>query len=119
MQTRNLHNNTVVCETLDKGIGKALCNSASLIVIRLMLHVEYGFLDIAHLMSQKINRHHGQGMTVTAFANHILGILILNTQILTEAERFCRQPRFLQFNQYELFRTVGTANCCTEVNTEY
>ena len=44
----------------------------------MVTHIKDRLLYIAYLMSQQIDSHHRQSMTVGAFGNDVLWILILN-----------------------------------------
>ena len=67
-------------------------------------------------MPQQIDSHHGQCVH-TAF-QHVVGIVVLNTEILAEAQRFRLKPGLLQFYQDEVFRAVGLPDTGSEVDAE-
>ena len=55
-------------------------------------------------MAKQIDGHHGQCVLATVY--HIVGIVILHAQVLAEAQRLRLKPCFLEFNQYQLLRTI-------------
>ena len=57
-------------------------------------------------------------MTVRAVGYDVLGILVVNAQILTEAKGLRRQPRLLQLYQYQMLFTVVLSHCGAEVDAE-
>ena len=62
VQTGNLHDDTVVCQAVDKGIGQPPRNNVVVIVVGVAAHIEHRLLDVAHLMAQEINGNHGDGV---------------------------------------------------------
>ena len=95
MQTRYLHDDAVVGQAVDEGIRNSFRHQTAIVVVTLMVYIEHGFLDIAHLMPQQVDCHCRQCMTVVAVGHDVLGVLILYTQILAEAQRLCLEPRLL------------------------
>ena len=118
MQPRNLHNDTVVGQAVHKRIGQPLCHHLTVVVVRLSAHIQHGFLDVAYLVSQQIDRHHRNGVGTAAFRLHIGLVGILCPEVLTEAQCLRWKPCLLQFYQYQVLRTVILAHCGAKVDAE-
>ena len=119
MQTRYLHNDAVVSKAVDKRIGQALRHQFVVVVVRLTAHVEHWLFYVAHLVTQQIYRHHGNGVCALMLRQHILHIGILCTEILAEAQGLRFQPCLLQFYQYQVAVAVTLPDGGSEVNAEY
>ena len=116
VQTRYLHNDTVMCQTIHERVGQPLRHDVVIIVTRLVAHVQHRFLYVAHLMAQQINGHHRQGMSPI---RHVLRIRIVYAQILPEAQRLSVQPSLLQFYQNKVLMAVSLPYGCAEVDAEH
>ena len=119
MQAGNLHDYTVMCQTVYEGVGNPFCDRTPLIVQCLMLHINNRFLDIAHLVPQKIDGHQGQGVAVMTFANNILGILVVHAQILPETQGLRLQPSLLKLYQNQMLGAILLANRSSKINTKH
>ena len=84
MKQWNLHDNAVVGQTLYKRVWQSLRHHQSVVVVRLVAHVENWFLDVAHPVPKKIDRHHRQGLA--PIIGHVARILVLHAEILSEAQ---------------------------------
>ena len=58
VQTRNLHDDAVVSQTLDKRIGKAVYHPVVVVIVAVVIDIEYGNFDISHLVPQQIDGNH-------------------------------------------------------------
>ena len=85
MQTRNLYNNAVVRQAVDKRIRNTLGDTLFVIVKSVMMDVDDRFLNVSHLMTENIHGNHRHGIAFLATGNDILFALILNAEILAEA----------------------------------
>ena len=118
METRYLNDNAIVIQAVYELVGDALNDRLVIIVEGLVTHIDYRFLDVTYGMPQQINGHHGQGMPVGTVAHDVLWILVMYAEILAETQRFCWQPRLLQFYQDELFLAIILKDGGSEVNTK-
>ena len=85
MQPRNLHNDTLVVETVYKWIWKPLSNGIPIIVKRLFLHIDNRFFHISDLVSKQIYSYHRQSMAIPSLTHNILRVLVLHPKILAES----------------------------------
>ena len=100
MQQRNLHNDAVMDEAVDKRVGKALGHLAALVVVRLMVDIEHGHVDVPHPVSENINCHHRDAVgRAQLLLHHIFLVGILGAEILPEAQGLRVQPRLLQLDE--------------------
>ena len=84
MQTGYLHDDAVVGETVDKGVGEPFLHLFAIIVIRTVVHIKHRLFYLAHLVAQQIHRHHGQGVAVLAVLLDIAFVLVLHAEVLSE-----------------------------------
>ena len=87
VQARNLHDDTVVHQTLHERVGNALRHQTAVVVVGVVAHVDDGLLDVAQRVAQKIDRDHGQGVAVGTVLDDVARILILRAHILAETQR--------------------------------
>ena len=80
-----------------------------------MVDIKYGFFYVAYLVAQQIDGYGGQGIV----AIHVLGVRVVNPQILSEAQCFSGQPCLLELYENQMFFAFLIANGCPKVNTEY
>ena len=113
-----LHDNAVVVQAVDEPVGNAPHDRFVVVVVHLLADIYHGVLNLAHTVSQQVHGHHGQRMAVRAVGYDVLGILVVNAQILTEAQGLRRQPCLLQFYQYQMLFTVVLSHCGAEVDAE-
>ena len=100
VQKRNLDNDAVMDEAVNKRVREALRHLMAFIVVGFMVDIEYGHVNLSYSMPKDIHRHHGNTIgRVYLFAYHILRVCILCTEILPEAQRLRFQPCFLQLNE--------------------
>ena len=118
VQEGYLHDDAVVGQTVDKRVGQSFGHLPVVIVVRVAAHVEHRFLDVANLMAQQVDGHHGDGIALPAVGYHVGRIGILGTQILAEAQGLGLDPRFLQLYEHQVLRAVGLANRRAEVDAE-
>ena len=81
-----------------------------------MTNIDDGLLYLAHIVTKQIDGYRRQCVAVTC---NILGIGVVNTQILAETQRLRRQPSLLQLNEYQPLRTVIITDGSTEVNAKH
>ena len=118
-QPRNLDNDAVMLQTLYKWVWLLLVYFISLIVIYLMSGIDDGFRELSHVMPQQIHRHCWQGILALGLLAHILLVVILHSQVLTEAQGLRLQPCFLQFYQNQILTAVIFQYGCSKVNTKH
>ena len=119
MKKRNLNDNAVVGETVDKWIRQPFGNQMAIVVVRLATNIKHRLVNVTHLMAKQIHCNHGDGIGAFMLRQHVGYVGILGPQVLTEAQRFCFKPSLLKFYQNKVSRTVGLLNGSTEVNAEY
>ena len=119
MKTGYLHDNAVVVQAVDEPVGNAPHDRLVIVVIHLLADIYHGIFNLAHAVSQQVHGHHGQRMAIRAVDYDVLGVLVVNAQVLTEAQGLSRQPCLLQFYQYQLLFAVILSYGGTEVNAEY
>ena len=116
MQQRNLHDDAVVCKTVDKGVGQPLCDYLSIVVARLPVDIQHGFLDVTHTVPQQIDSNHGQSK---ALLGDIVAARILHTQILPEAQCLGLNPGLLQLDEDQFFVSLVVTNCGAKVDAKH
>ena len=85
-QSRNLHDDAVVNQTVDESIGNTLYDGPSIVVQGLVFDVDHGFLDVPHLVSEQIYGNHGYAISfVFAILEDVFRIGILCSEVLAEA----------------------------------
>ena len=57
-------------------------------------------------------------MAIHLLADHVLGVLVLHSQVLPEAQSLRFQPGFLKFDQYEVVVAVVVSHGGGEVDAE-
>ena len=95
VQQRYLHDDAVVVQTIHKFVRYAPHHGLVLVIVYLVTYVYYRVFYLAYLMPEQINRHHRQGVAVGAVSHDILRILIVHSEILTEAKSLRGKPRLL------------------------
>ena len=115
MQTRYLHDDARVCQTVNKRIGQTLYHLIPVVVVSLMVDIEHRLFDVPHLVPKEIDSHHRQGIGTV----HVLRVGVVHAQILSEAQCLGLQPCLLQFNEYQSFRAVLLTDSSSEVDAEY
>ena len=120
-QTGYLHDDAVVHQALHEGIGDALRHLVAVIVVRLVVDIEHGLLDVAHLVAKQIDRYHGDAVVHQSVLvlHDILGVGIVGAEVLTEAQRLSLEPRFLQFDEHEVVAAVCLAHTGSEVDAKH
>ena len=120
MQQRYLHNNAIVCETVDKGVRVAVRHLAAIIVKSLVINVHHRLFDVAHTVAKQIHGHHGHGVaSLLFFLQHVFLGIVLGCQVTTEAQGFGVEPSLLQLYQYQALRAVALAHLCGEIYSEH
>ena len=100
-QQRYLHDDAVVRQAVYKRVGQSLGNQLFVVVIRLVLDIEYRFVDVAHPVAQQIDSHHGQSMLATVL--HVVRVVVLYAQVLSETQCLRFKPGLLKLYQNKLF----------------
>ena len=120
-EERDLYDNAVMGQTLDKGVGS---RKEVVVIIQIAAaHVHHRLGEVAQGMPQYVNGDDGQAITpflsvfVLRFDNVLL-VEVLRAQILTETQGFSNEPGLLQFDEDEVFRTVVFTDLCREVYAE-
>ena len=116
VQTGNLYDDAIVCEAVDKRIGKPLRDYVVVVVERLVVDIKHRLLDVANLMAKQIDGHHRQGMVGVM---HVLRVGVVHTQILAEAKGLRLKPCLLQLYQDKLLFAIFITDSGTKVYTEY
>ena len=109
-------------QALDKWVGKSLEHFVTVVVIRLVAHVENRLFDVAHLVPQQVDRYHGDAIAVSnavILVADVLGVGILRAEVLAETKGLGFQPCFLQLNQHQTQLPVGLADLRAEVDAEH
>ena len=120
VKQRNLHDDTVVYQTVDERVGHAVLHFFAVVVECLVTYVHHRFLYVAHAVPQKIDGYHRQCVAlVAAFLLHVLFCVILCGKIAAEAESFCVQPCLLKFYQNQMHRTVVFPHPCRKINAKH
>ena len=120
VQQRDLHDDTVVDETVDKRVGESLRDLVALVVVGLVVDIEHGHVDLPNPMSEDIDGHHRNAVgRAHLLVHHVLRVGILGTEILPEAQGLRLQPCLLQFNEDQAQRAVGLADACPEVDAKH
>ena len=85
-----------------------------------MFDIKNSFFNVAHTMSEQINGHHRDATARQMIVlQHVIRVGILCAQVLTEAERFGFEPRFLQFNQYQVGVTIFLAHFGCKIDAKH
>ena len=119
VKTRYLYDDAVVRQAVNKGIRKPLRHKITIVVERIVTHVENWLLDVTNLMTQQIDGHHRNGMAVAATLDNVLRVLVVNAQVLAEPKRLRFEPGLLQFYQDEVLAAVSLAHRRTEIDAEH
>ena len=120
MKQRNLHDDAAMYQTIYKWVRKAFRHLITIVIIRLMINVKNRHINVTNFMTKDINGNHRYSIwRPHLVVNHIFGIGILCTKILTETKRLRFKPRLLQFNKDKSYRTIILTDLCSEVNTEH
>ena len=117
MQQGNLNDDTAVRQALHKGVRHAFGHGLVIVVHGMVVDVEDRLLDVAHTMAKQIDGDHRHG--VLAVIGHVTRVLILQSEILAEAQRLCLHPRLLQLNEHQVLTAVGLAHRGAEVNAQH
>ena len=97
LQSRYLHYYTVVCKALHKRLLLSVLDHLSVVVVYIVVDVYHRLLDVAHTMSEQIDRHHGVGETFGRVAAYVQFVAVLRTKILAETQCLRVEPCLLQF----------------------
>ena len=120
VKQRNLYDDAVVYETLHKRVGHPCGHLHSVIVVRLVLYIKHGLLDVAHAMSEQIDGYHRYAPTIgVIILDDVVGIGILRTEVLAETQRLRLQPCLLQFYEHQFQASVVLAHLGSEVDAEH
>ena len=95
VQTWYLHDDAVMVQTIHKRVGNAMSDKMVVVIVCLVPDVDDRGLYLAHGMPQQIDGYHGQGMTVGTGGHDVLRVLVVNAQILAEAQGLGGQPCLL------------------------
>ena len=79
VQAGYLYDNAVMVKTIDKLIWNTTRDELVVVIVRLVTDIDDGVFYLANGMSQQVDSHHRQGMTVNAVGYNILRILVVNT----------------------------------------
>ena len=121
-KTGYLDDDAVVDKALDKRVGKSPEHLAPVVVVRLVAHVKDRLLDVAHLVTQQVDRYHGDAVAVRSavvLVADVLGVGILRAEVLAETKGLGFQPRLLKLYQHQAQLTVGLADLRAEVDAEH
>ena len=119
VQQGDLHDDAVVREAFDEGVGFIAFQEIAIVVVGVMVHVNHGRVDIAHSVAKQIDSHHGECVLVFAVFDNVLLSAVLRTEVLSEAQRLRFQPGFLQFDKHQMLVTIVFAYSGGEVNAKH
>ena len=84
-EQRNLYDDAVVLQTLHKRIRLIKHYLLPLVVVNAMLGIDHRLVDFTYTMPQQIHCNRRKSILVVRFFRHILLVVILQGEILTEA----------------------------------
>ena len=85
MQQWYLYDDAVVYQTVDEWVRVSMFHLLSVIINSLMTDVNHSFVNVADTMSQEIDRHHRNGISlVVAFLLYVFFGVVLQGKIAAE-----------------------------------
>ena len=84
-KARDLHDDAVVGEAVNEGVGETLGHAVAVVVVGLVAHVKNWLLDVANLVPEDIDAYHGDGVALTAARLYVVRTLVLHAEVLAEA----------------------------------
>ena len=120
VQQRYLHDDAVVYQTVDEGVGVAMLHFLAVIVHSLMPHIDHGLVDVADAVPQEVDCHHRDGKSlVVAFLLHVFLGVVLQGKVAAETQGLRVQPCLLQFDENQVRVAVVFPYPCGKVDTEH
>ena len=86
MQQRNLYNDAIMLQTLNKRIRNTLLYFFAIISISMVVDIYNRFLYLTDTMPQKIDSYHRNSILLMLFLQHILLVVILQSKITAETQ---------------------------------
>ena len=119
-QVRDLHDDGVVRQAFDEGVGHAVGYGVGVVVKIAAADIDNGFLQIAQFVPQDVDGYHGKAEALGIFIarRYVLLIEVLRAEVLPETQGLGGKPCLLQFNQDEVLLPVFFSYLGREVNAE-
>ena len=118
-QQRYLHDDAVVLQTLHEWVRLGERHFVAVVVVHLVPCIDNGFVDVAHAVSEEIYGNGGKGVFPVSVLAHVLLVVVLQGEILPEAQCLRLQPCLLQFDKNEVFLAVVLPDGGGKVHAEH
>ena len=119
MQQRNLYNDAIMLQALNKRIRNTLLYFFTVIVVSMMVDIYNRLLNLTDTMPQKIDSNHRNSILLMLFLQHILLVIILQCKITAKAQSFSWQPSFLKFDQHQVGLIVFIQDSGCEIDAKH
>ena len=119
MQQRNLYNDAIMLQALNKRIRNTLLYFFAIISISMMVNIYNRFLYLTDTMPQKIDSYHRNSILLMLFLQHILLVVILQSKITAETQSLSWQPGLLKFNQHQVRLVVSIQNSSSKIDAKH
>ena len=105
-QQGNLHDDAVVLETLHEGVGLGERHFIPVVVVYFVPCIHDSFVDVADAVPEEIHGNGRKCVFPVGVLAHVLLVVVLQGEILPEAQCLRLQPCLLQFDKDEVFLAV-------------